>query len=107
MNIEIFQVSDLDQMMVFLDDNLTENYEKKVFLDIGYEKSCISIFDKKRLITFVEAIKERKHTIQKVMESIIQHQPDYFQSGERLLLPMILKDIAKDIFNNFFPLTMY
>ena len=34
MNIEIFQVSDLDQMMVFLDDNLTENYEKKVFLTI-------------------------------------------------------------------------
>ena len=29
-----------------------ENYEKKVFLDIGYEKSCISIFDKKRLIHF-------------------------------------------------------
>ena len=34
MNIEIFQVSDLDQMMVFLDNNLTENYEKKVFLTI-------------------------------------------------------------------------
>ena len=29
-----------------------DNYEKKVFLDIGYEKSCISIFDKKRLIHF-------------------------------------------------------
>ncbi len=29
MNIEIFQVSDLDRMMVFLDDNLTENYDEK------------------------------------------------------------------------------
>ena len=29
-----------------------ENYEKKVFLDIGYEKSCINIFDKKRLVHF-------------------------------------------------------
>ena len=46
---------------------------------------------------FVEAVKERKHTIQKVMESIIQHQPDYFQSSERVLSPMILKDIAEDI----------
>ena len=46
---------------------------------------------------FVDAVKGRKHTIQKVMESIIQHQPDYFQSGERVLLPMILKDIAEDI----------
>ena len=46
---------------------------------------------------FVEAVKERKHTIQKVMESIIQHQPKYFHSGERVLRPMILKDIAEDI----------
>lgn len=46
---------------------------------------------------FVEAVKERKHTIRKVMESIIQHQPDYFHSGERVLCPMILKDIAEDI----------
>ena len=29
-----------------------ENYEIFFFLDIGYEKSCISIFDKKRLIHF-------------------------------------------------------
>ena len=46
---------------------------------------------------FVEAIQERKHTIQKVMESIIKHQPDYFQSSNRVLRPMILKDIAEDI----------
>jgi len=46
---------------------------------------------------FVAAVKERKHTIRKVMESIIQHQPDYFHSSERVLCPMILKDIAEDI----------
>ena len=40
---------------------------------------------------FVEAVKERKNTIQKVMESIIQHQTDYFHSDERVLHPMILK----------------
>ena len=34
MNIEKFQVPDLESMMVFLDENLTENYEKKVFLNI-------------------------------------------------------------------------
>ena len=31
MNIVQFQISDLEKMMVFLDDNLTENYEKRVF----------------------------------------------------------------------------
>tara|TARA_Y100000590_G_scaffold150508_1_gene172883 strand:- start:2937 stop:4328 length:1392 start_codon:yes stop_codon:yes gene_type:complete len=46
---------------------------------------------------FVEAVKERKHTIHKVMESIIKHQPEYFQSSDRVLRPMILKDIAEDI----------
>jgi len=46
---------------------------------------------------FVEAIKERKHTIHKVMESIIIHQPEYFQISNRVLRPMILKDIAEDI----------
>ena len=34
MKIEIFQVTDLEPMMLFLDDNLTENYEEKVFLTI-------------------------------------------------------------------------
>ena len=34
MNIEIFQLPDLDPMVAFLDENLTENYEKKVFLNI-------------------------------------------------------------------------
>ena len=34
MNIVQFQISDLEKMMVFLDDNLTENYEKRVFHNI-------------------------------------------------------------------------
>ena len=36
-------------------------------------------------------------TIQRVMESIIRHQPKYFQAGDRILQPMILKDISEDI----------
>ena len=34
MNIAKFQISDLEKMMIFLDDNLTENYEKRVFHNI-------------------------------------------------------------------------
>ncbi len=33
-------------------NQLFKNYDKKVFLDIGYRKSCLSIFDKYRLIQF-------------------------------------------------------
>ena len=34
MKISKFQLSDLENMMLFLDDNLTENYEKRVFHNI-------------------------------------------------------------------------
>ena len=46
---------------------------------------------------FLEAIQQRKQTIQLVMESIIKNQPDYFGSDKRSLKPMVLKDIADDI----------
>ena len=57
-------------------------------------------FVKKKLESatwFVDAVQQRKMTIQRVMESIINRQPNYFHSGERSLKPMILKDIADDI----------
>ena len=34
MKISKFEISDLEDMMLFLDDNLTENYEKRVFHNI-------------------------------------------------------------------------
>jgi len=34
MNITKFKTNDLDELMIFLDSNLEENYEKKVFLNI-------------------------------------------------------------------------
>ena len=46
---------------------------------------------------FVEAVTQRKATIRRVMETIISHQPGYFQLEERILQPMILKDIAEEI----------
>ncbi len=57
-------------------------------------------FVKKKLESatwFVDAVEQRKMTIQRVMESIIKRQPDYFHSEKRRLQPMILKDIADDI----------
>lgn len=46
---------------------------------------------------FIDAIKGRKNTIQNVMEAIIKFQPDYFCSENRVLRPMILKDVANEI----------
>ncbi len=44
---------------------------------------------------FIDAIKQRQHTMYKTMYSILQYQYDYFLTGDKTnLKPMILKDIA-------------
>ena len=64
------------------------------------DEKDVQSFVKKKLDSatwFVDAVQKRKMTIQRVMESIIKRQPNYFHSGERSLKPMILKDIADEI----------
>ena len=46
---------------------------------------------------FIEAINSRSKTIQKIMASIIIKQKEYFDSDQKTLKPMILKDIADDL----------
>ena len=47
---------------------------------------------------FIDAIKQRQHTLLNTMRSIVNFQYDFFLSGdESKLKPMILKDIASEI----------
>ncbi|HMQ75137.1 MAG TPA: RNA polymerase factor sigma-54 [Flavobacteriales bacterium] len=47
---------------------------------------------------FIDAIKQRQHTLLVTMEAIMEHQRDYFLTGdETKLRPMILKDIAEKV----------
>jgi RNA polymerase sigma-54 factor len=47
---------------------------------------------------FIDAIKQRQHTLFVTMSAIMNRQKEYFLSGdERQLKPMILKDIADEI----------
>ena len=47
---------------------------------------------------FIDAIKQRQHTLLNTMNTIVQYQEEYFLSGdESKLKPMILKDIAEKI----------
>ncbi len=46
---------------------------------------------------FIHAIEQRRQTLRKVMEAIINHQPEFFSGNIRSLRPMILQDIAEDI----------
>lgn len=44
---------------------------------------------------FIDAVKQRQHTLYITMYAIMEHQKEYFLSGDELLLkPLILKDIA-------------
>ncbi len=45
---------------------------------------------------FIDAIKQRQHTLLSTMNAIMEHQRDFFLTGdETTLKPMILKDIAE------------
>ena len=46
---------------------------------------------------FINAIQQRNNTIKNVMKSIIKHQKSYFNFENRILSPMILKNVAEDI----------
>ena len=47
---------------------------------------------------FIDAIKQRQHTLMLVMRAILDKQMDYFLTGdETTLRPMILKDIADKV----------
>lgn len=49
-----------------------------------------------RASSFIEAVKQRRHTLQVTMRAIINWQKDFFVSGDETeLKPMILKDIAE------------
>lgn len=43
---------------------------------------------------FINSIQQRRQTMLRVMEAIVQIQRDFFENGEGHLKPMILKDIA-------------
>ena len=48
---------------------------------------------------FIDAIKQRQHTLMRTMQAIIDFQYDYFLEGDETKLhPMILKDIAERIY---------
>ncbi len=46
---------------------------------------------------FIEAIRQRKETLMRVMYSIIKRQPEFFNGDIHNLTPMKLQDIAEDI----------
>ena len=100
-----------DIIMEYFDDrwNITINDSSLPELKISsdYEKLLLKHKDKKvktfvqnKLDSahwFIDALKQRNQTLFLIMNSIIKRQPDFFKKNKKLLRPMILKDVAKDI----------
>ena len=68
-------------------DDKTVDGKAKTFIKKNYQSAQF----------FISAIKQRNLTMIKVMKNILYRQKNYFDSDQKKLEPMILKDIAIDI----------
>jgi len=77
---------------------MLEHYQKSKDRSTREQKDAIT-FVKQKLDSarwFIDAIKQRQHTLMLTMQAIIDYQREYFLEGdETKLRPMILKDIAE------------
>ena len=69
-----------------IDDNAVDG-KAKTFIKKNYQSAQF----------FISAVKQRNLTMIKVMKNILHRQENYFDSDQKKLEPMILKDIAIDI----------
>jgi RNA polymerase sigma-54 factor len=75
--------------------NLLKNDTNK---DAGAKVTQEYVQEKLRsAIWLIKSIHQRQRTIQKVADSIVKHQYDFFEKGPAFIKPMILRDIANDI----------
>lgn len=78
--------------------NMFDTYDKSK--KTKQDKEAV-LFIKQKLDSarwFIDAIKQRQNTMMVTMQAIIEHQREYFMSGDETKLnPMILKDIAEKV----------
>jgi len=97
-----------EEFNIFLNDSSIphlriNNKYKNILLQKGgpqQQNKEAKDFVKKRLESarwLINSIHQRRLTILKVMETIIQKQKEFFEKGKEAIKPMILKDIAEEI----------
>lgn len=100
----IVQKDDDDFKVILNDWNIPHlrinNSYRKLLLDKKNTPKKTKEFIKNRLESarwLINSIHQRRATIVKVVEAIIERQRDFFDRGSMYLKPMILKDIADEI----------
>src|SRR5690606_32300417 len=48
-------------------------------------------------VFLIKCIEQRKSTLLKILENIVEKQKEYFDKGQKFLKPMTLKEIAEDL----------
>jgi RNA polymerase sigma-54 factor len=79
--------------------NMAQEYNKTAKGKKSKDQKEALMFIKQKLDSakwFIDAIKQRQHTLMTTMNAIMEHQKEYFLTGdETKMKPMILKDIAE------------
>jgi RNA polymerase sigma-54 factor len=74
------------------------NYYKKIMKNSDDKETNKFLNDKfNSSLWLIKSIEQRRNTMYKVAESILKHQLDFFEKGNKFLKPMVLKNVAEDI----------
>ncbi len=102
-DIYVYKVGD-DLHIVLNDDGLPRLRINNLYRDVLSRRSDVAkdtkayVHDKVRsALWLIKSIHQRQRTIYRVMQSIIKHQQEFFDSGINHLKPLNLRDVADDI----------
>lgn len=72
---------------------------KDILKDSTNDKEATEYVKEKidKAIFLIKSIEQRKSTLHKVLQKILEKQKDYFEKGEKYLKPMTLKEIAEKL----------
>ncbi|HAT4312837.1 TPA: RNA polymerase factor sigma-54 [Clostridium perfringens] len=72
---------------------------KDILKDSTNDKEATEYVKEKieKAMFLIKSIEQRKSTLYKVLEKILEKQKDYFEKGEKYLKPMTLKEIAEQL----------
>ncbi len=74
------------------------NYYKNIMKSVDDKETNKFLYDKfNASMWLIKSIEQRRHTMYKVAESILKHQINFFEKGDKYLKPLVLKDVAEDI----------
>jgi RNA polymerase sigma-54 factor len=74
------------------------SFYKDVMKTVDDKETNKFLYDKLNAsMWLIKSIEQRRNTMYKVVESILKHQIDFFEKGDKFLKPLVLKDVAEDI----------